>query len=82
MLRVFNMAIDEGGIKLLDLVPKKPVFKNLVFLREQVTFVDLALFDDGTALSDFPSLAGDLLLGTYPLAEFIILPQVERPRRV
>ena len=65
------MAVDMGGVNLLDFFKKRLTFEPLVFGGKEVTFVNLALFDDRTALSYLSVLADDFFLGAYPLPCFI-----------
>lgn len=43
----------------------------VIFYGKQVALINLALFDNGTALSDFTVLVCDFFLGAYPFACFI-----------
>lgn len=65
------MAVDMGGVKLLDFFKKGFTFETLVFGGKEMAFVNLALFDDRTAISYLPVLPGDFFLGAYPLPCFI-----------
>lgn len=56
-----------GGVNLLDFFKEGFTFEALVFGGKEVAFVNLALFDDRTALSYLSVLAGDFFLGAYPL---------------
>ena len=60
-----------GGVKLLDFFKKGFTFETLVFGGKEMAFVNLALFDDRTAISYLSVLPGDFFLGAYPLPCFI-----------
>ena len=67
-----NIAVDKGGVKLLFSLKKCFAFVAVIFYRKQMTFINLAFLDDGTALTDFSVFAGYLFLGAYPFTCFII----------
>lgn len=60
-----------GGVNLLDFFKEGFAFETLVFGGKEMSFVNLALFDDRTALSYLSVLADNLFLGAYPLPCFI-----------
>ena len=54
-------------------LPKKRLaFEFIIFHGKEVAFVNLALFNDGTAFAYLPVLPCDFFLGAYPFARFII----------
>ena len=65
------MAVDMGGVNLLDFFKEGFAFETLVFCGKEMAFVNLALFDDCTAFSYLSVLSGDFFLGAYPLPCFI-----------
>lgn len=65
------MTVDEFRVNLLYLPKKRLAFEAVILYGEQVAFVNLSLFDNGTALSDLPALACDFFLGAYPFACFV-----------
>jgi len=66
------MPIDKGGIDFLYFPKKRVAFEAVILYGEKVLFVYAAFGDNGTALTDFAAFIGDLFLGAYPLARFII----------
>ena len=68
---VCDMAVDMGGVNLLDFIKKGFAFEPLVLGGKEVAFVNLALFDDRTAFSYLFVLADDFFLGAYSLPCFI-----------
>ena len=66
------MAVDMGGVNLLDFFKEGFAFETLVFGCELMAFVNFPLFDDCTAFSHLSVLAGNLFLGAYPLPCLVI----------
>jgi len=71
LFRVFNMEIDKVCIILFYLPKKRLSLEAVILYGEQMAFVNLSLFDNGTAFSYLPVLTCDFLLGAYPLACFV-----------
>ena len=71
MLWICDMAVDMGGVNLLNFFKEGFAFETLIFGGKEVAFVNLALFDDRTAFSYLSVLPGDFFLGAYPLPCFI-----------
>ena len=59
------MAVDKVGINLLYLPKKRLALEAVILYSEKMAFVNLTLFDNGTALSDFTVLAGDFFFSAY-----------------
>lgn len=68
---VCDMAVDMGGVNLLDFFKKGFTFETLVFGGKEVAFVNLSLFDDRTAFSYLSVLPGDFFLCAHPLPGFV-----------
>ena len=68
---VCDMAVDMGGVNLLDFFKKGFTFEALVFGGKKVAFVNLTLFDNPTAFSYLSVLPDDFFLGAYPLPCFV-----------
>lgn len=66
------MPIDKVGVNLFYLPKKRLAFEFIIFHGKEVAFVNLALFNDGTAFAYLPVLPCDFFLGAYPFARFII----------
>ena len=66
------MPIDKGGIDFLYFPKKRVAFEAVILNGEKVLFIYAAFRDHGTALTGFAVFIGDLLLGAYTLACFII----------
>ena len=66
------MPIDKVGVNLFNLPEKRLAFEFIIFHGKEAAFVNLALFNDGTAFSYLPVLPCDFFLGAYPFACFII----------
>lgn len=66
------MPIDKGGIDFLYFPKERVAFETAILYGEKVLFVNAAFWDNDTALTDFATFIGDLFLGAYPLACFII----------
>ena len=66
------MSIDKVGVNLLYLPKKRLAFEFIIFHGKEVAFVNLALFNDGTAFAYLPVLPCDFFLGVYPFSRFII----------
>lgn len=67
-----RMPIDKVGVNLFYLPKKRLAFEFIIFHGKEVAFVNLALFNDGTAFAYLPVLPCDFFLGAYPFARFII----------
>ena len=65
------MEIDKVCIILFYLPKKRLSLEAVILYGEQMAFVNLSLFDNGTAFSYLPVLTCDFLLGAYPLACFV-----------
>ena len=66
------MPIDKVGIDFLYFPKKKVAFEAVILYGEKVLFINAAFGDHGTALTNFAAFIGDLFLGAYPLARFIV----------
>ena len=67
-----DMPIDKGGVIPFDFIQKRLAFEAVILYGEKVLFINTAFGYHGTALTDFTAFIGDLFLGAYPLACFII----------
>ena len=66
------MPIDKGGIDFLYFPKKRVAFEAVILYGKKVLFINASFGDNGAALTDFAAFIGDLFLGAYPLARFII----------
>ena len=64
--------VDEMEIECTDETQLKVANDLIAEAKDkQMAFVNLSLFDNGTAFSDLPVLSCDFLLGAYPFACFV-----------
>lgn len=68
---VGNVAVDKFRVNFLYLPKKSLALEAVILYGKQMAFVNLSLFDNGTALSDLSVLTRDFLLGAYPFACFV-----------
>ena len=62
------MTVDKFRVNLLYLPKKRLALEAVILYGKQMAFVNLSLFDNGTAFSDLPVLSCDFLLGAYTFA--------------
>ena len=68
----FNFPIYRDGKEVRKVLWERGnTVEAVILYGEQMAFVNLSLFDNGTAFSYLPVLTCDFLLGAYPLACFV-----------